>query len=319
MTILMPLSTGVACAGGTSVRTVKEPTGASVAYGAPEQTSYRVEADPQREKLRLTVYESSLCDVIPVTIVQRYQVVYRGEKEVSRSPLNKGQVAGDPTKTVPCRQTWARNVEVMLELGDSRFSLGKTNAGGQVTADLAKLFDTGNYELTDKSAKVILRLNQGRPPVTIGEVALGDLAQRQAKVDELIQSLEAILAKGETGASPEEISSSYKLYGQLIDLAGDDPRVQGLAARFRELTIGRKKEEARVRLEKNLQALSGAQELLKNAGDAAIPLYVQAAVSSGTMDRRALEWSSLQIMGAIRGSSLICQQGFSFQGVRSYG
>jgi len=36
------------------------------------------------------------------------------------------------------------------------------------------------------------------------------------------------LAKGETGATPEEITRSYEIYNQLADIAAYDPRVKAI-------------------------------------------------------------------------------------------
>ena len=54
-------------------------------------------------------------------------------------------------------------------------------------------------------------------------------------------------------------------------------------------------------------------------GDAALPIYVQAAVSSGTLDRRALEWSSLRLLRALRGAPEVCASRFSWAALPTYG
>ncbi len=72
-------------------------------------------------------------------------------------------------------------------------------------------------------------------------------------------------------------------------------------------------------MKENLAALADAKEALQVMGDAAIPIYVQAAVNSGTLDRRALEWSSLRLIRAIKGVPTICTAGFSYQNIGNYG
>ena len=310
-------STG--CGASTTTRMVDDPTGTGTAYGAPKDTKYSAELGANKQRTRITVYETSRCDVIPVTVMQSYQETLSGDEIIQRAPVSKKQVSGAPQSTVACNQTYARNVEVLLEIEGSRVSLGQTDAEGMVYADLATLLETGTYEVTPTVAKVFLRADKARPSVPGGEIQLSQLAAQEARVQELIARLSAILAKGETGQSADEITESYKIYGQLQEVAGSDPRVEALGARFWELFHGRKQEESREKLSRNLDALGEAQELLKVMGDAAIPLYVQVAVSSGQLDRRALEWSSLRLVSALRGAPDICSVGFSFSAVPSYG
>lgn len=303
----------------TSTRVVDSPSGKAVTYGAPTDTSYLTEVDASRDRARVVVYQSSRCDVIPVTVLQRYEETLEGEKVVHRKPLNKRQEVGEARGQVPCDQSYARNVEVMLESEGDRFALGMTDEHGAVAADLAKVFQVGSYDELPASAKILLRPLQAKPTIEVGTMSLKQLNKQQERVSELLAKLEAILAKGETGASAEEITRSYEIYAQLQEIAGNDPRVEGISARFWELLTGRKKEEARERMERNLEALSAAKETLKVMGDAAVPIYVQAAVNSGTLDRRALEWSSLRLIRALRGAPAVCQAGFSFGAVPTYG
>ncbi len=313
-------ASSIACAGAASVGTVEVPTGNSVSYGAPKNTKYFIDATPQKEMLGVTVYESSKCDVIPMIVMQRYKVTYRGEKEVSRSPLNLIQKADDPTSEVNCAQTYARNVEVVLQAEDgARYVLGKTDAFGKLEANLSAVFQTDSYAQLPASAQVVIRPPNAGRIENAGVLKLQQLASQQVRVAELLAEMESILAKGETGASAAEITQSYQLYTQLISIAGNDARVKGIKSRFWELFYGRKKAEALDRMKENLAALAGAKEALEVMGDAAIPLYVQAAVNSGNLDRRALEWSSLRLIRAIKGAPTICTNGFSYQNVGNYG
>ena len=308
-----------ACAGRTSTRVVDDPSGEATTYGAPTETKYSTEVDSARQQTNVVVYKSSRCDVLPVTVMQRYEETLEGDDVIHRKPMNKRQVVGTAQGQVACDQTYARNVDVLLEADGERFALGTTDEHGAVHADLAKVFQVGSYEEVPSTAKILLRPAQAKPTVEVGTFSLAQFQKQQERVSELVVKLEAILAQGETGASAEDITRSYELYAQLQDMAGADPRVQAISARFWELFYGRKKEEARERMERNLEALSQAKETLKVMGDAAIPIYVQAAVNSGTLDRRALEWSSLRLIRALRGSPAVCSAGFSFGAVPSYG
>lgn len=298
---------------------VDDPSGTAISYGAPRATTYSVAVAASKQYLSLSVFESSRCDVIPVTVVQRYQETLHGDKVVQRSPVTKKQIAADPKGDVACNQTYARNVQVMLEAGGNRVSLGETDAMGRVVGDLVSLLQTSGYANSPLAAKVYVVPNRAKPAVEIGTLELHELAQYEGRVTQLLAELEAILAKGDAGQSPQEITKSYEIYSQLLSIADGDARVEGIGLRFWELWYGRKQEEARDKMEKNLEALGRAQETLKVMGDAAIPMYVQAAVSSGTLDRRALEWSSLRLITAIKASPNVCQAGYAYGAVGSYG
>lgn len=302
-----------------TTRTVDDPAGEGVEYGAPRDTTYVAELDAGREYGTVTVYKKSVCDVIPVTVMQRYKEKVRGKDVLERSPLNKRQVAGEPQGEVVCDQGYARNMEVLLEAEGGRFSLGMTDELGRVETNLARVFKVASFDEAPSSAKVMLRSIKGKPLEEVGELSLAQLQKHDLRVTELIAKLEAILAKGEMGATPEEITRSYELYNQMVDIAAHDPRVKAIGTRFWELFYGRKLEESRERMGKNLEALKGAQELLRSAGDAAIPIYVQAAIGSGSLDQKALEWSSLRLIRALRSAPSVCSAGFSFAALPSYG
>ena len=308
-----------ACGPKSTTRMVDDPSGTAIAYGAPRATTYSVAVAASKQYLSLSVFESSRCDVIPVTVVQRYQETLHGDKVVQRTPVTKKQVAADPKGDIACNQTYARNIQVLLDAGGNRVSLGETDAQGRVVGDLVALLQTSGYANAPKQAKVYILPNRAKPAVEVGVLELHELAQYEIRVTQLLAELEAILAKGDSGQSPAEVTKSYELYSQLLQVADGDARVEAIGLRFWELWYGRKQEEARQKMEKNLDALGKAQETLKVMGDAAIPIYVQAAVSSGTLDRRSLEWSSLRLISALRTSPGVCQAGYAYGNVGSYG
>lgn len=302
-----------------TTRTVDDPSGEATQYGAPSSTKFSAEIDAGLQNATVTVYQTSTCDVIPVTVMQRYQETLRGDEVIDRSPLSKRQVAGSPRGSVACGQTYARNVEVLVEAEGGRFSVGETDELGRVSFSFSDVFKVGSLEELPAEAKVLLRSQKAQPLAEAGTLSLGQLAKHQARVTELLTELEGIFERTAGTQAPADIGRSYEIYNQLVDLAPTDPRVQAAAARFWELLLGRKRDEALQNLGKNLDALSKAQALLRVMGDAAIPLYVQAAVSSGTLDRRALEWSSLRLVQALRNSPAVCSAGFSFTSVPTYG
>lgn len=316
---ILALAVAGCASSSVTTRTVDEPVGEAVAYGAPHDTTYTAELDAGREYGTVTVYKKSVCQVIPVTVMQRYKETTRGKEVLERSPMNKRQVAGEPQGEIVCDQGYARNMEVLLEAEGGRFSLGTTDELGRVETNLARVFKIASFEEVPGTAKVMLRSIKGKPLEEVGQLSLLQLKKHEERVVELIGKLEAILEKGAAAASPDEITRSYEIYNQMVDVAAHDPRVRAMAARFWELFYGRKLEESRERLGKNLDALKDAQALLRSAGDAAIPLYVQAAVNSGSLDDRALEWSSLRLIRALRGAPSVCTAGFAWTGLPSYG
>lgn len=312
---VLPLT---ACGPKTSTRMVDDPSGTAVEYGAPRNTTYVAELDAARTQARITVYESARCDVIPVTVMQRYEERLRGDEVVQRNPVTKKQVAGKPKGEINCNQSYARNVEVMLSAGDARFSLGKTDARGQVSANLAEVFQVASYQDIPPQVTVLLRPIQAKPTVTAGTLTLSELIKHEERLQQLLKELEKILESG-SRATPAEITRSYELYAELQDMHGADPRVTGISGRFWELFYGRKQDENIERMGRALDALGEAKETLKVMGDAAVPFYVQAAVNSGTLDPQALEWASVRLIRALRGTPVICTNGFSWGRVPSYG
>lgn len=308
----------VGCSPKTSTRMVDDPTGQATTLGAPQNSQYSAQVDISKTTARITLFKRSECAVIPVTVMQRYEETLRNGEVISRTPVTKKQVAGDPTGVQPCDPTFARDAEVLISAGDARHSAGKTNANGFVEVDLAQLFQVGTYDQLPDQVRVVVRPLRAAEVVDVGALSLAELKRRETRMLELVKKLEGILAKGETGASSAEVAESYQIYEQLHELGPNDPRVLGLSSRFWELYYGRKQEEARVKMERNLAALGTAKETLKVMGDAAIPLYVQVAVNSGTLDQSALEWSTLRLIRALRTQN-VCASTFSFNAVPSYG
>ncbi len=307
------------CGPKTSTRMVDDPTGTAIEYGVPQGTTFTAELDAAREEARITIYQVSRCDVIPVTVMQRFEERLRGDEVVQRNPVTKKQVAGKSRGDTACNQTYGRNIEVMLSAGNARFSMGRTDARGQVSGNLSRLFQVASFAEVPAEVKVLVRPAQAQPTVEVGTLTMSELIKHEQRLQQLLGELEQILAKGTTGATPGEITRSYELYAELQDIASPDPRILAIGQRFWELYVGRKQDESIGRMGKTLDALGEAKETLKVMGDAAIPLYLQAAVSSGVMDQRALEWSSLRLIRAIKGSPAICTGGFAWGQVPSYG
>ncbi len=300
-----------------TTRIVESPSSEVVSYGAPRDIKYTAEVDPSLENARIIVYRRARCDVIPVKLVNRTEEKLRGDEVVERTVLTKGQHAQPAKGTVACDQTYASNVDVMLEVNGGRYKVGKTDPQGAVSADLAKLLSTSEMGQVPEQGTVLIRPLQAQPTQEAGTILFAELKKQQARMDQLLAELRAILDTERL--SQQDSARAYELYNVLFELSPDDPRVEAASARLWELIFKRRREEATEDLSRNLQALESAQAIVKTMGDAALPLYVQVAVNSGGLDRKALEWSSLRLLAALRGNTSICSGGFSYSRLPSYG
>jgi hypothetical protein len=309
----------VGCGGGQlTSRVVDTPQGTTQMYGAPRNQTYSFEAEPELDVLRLHLYRSARCDVIPTDIVARRTETLDGDHVVSSVDQGPVQVAKAATTEVPCDQGYARDVDVSLVVGNAVHALGATDAHGYVALNLSaelreKLFGMG----TPADAVVRVRGSKAQPAQDIGKLSLASLRDYEAGIGKLIDELNALLAKGTDLSSPD-IARSYELYEKLRALAWFDPRFKAASARFWELFFSRKQLEATQNLQRNLKALESAKALLKDAGDAAIPLFMQVAINTQSYDPRALDWASGELLTALRSKPQLCSS-FDWTKVETYG
>lgn len=307
------------CGGGKlTTRVVDTPQGSAVTYGAPRNHTYSFEAEPELDVLRLHVYRAARCDVIPTEIVARRTETLDGSHVVSSVDQGPVQIAKPATDEAPCDQGYARDVEVSLIVGNAVHALGTTDAYGYVGVNLSaelreKLFGQG----VPAEATVRVRPPRAAPAQDAGKLSLASLRDYEQGVGKLIDELNALLAKGADLSSPD-IQRSYELYEKLRALAWYDPRFKAASARFWELFFARKQKESTQNLERNLKALESAKALLKDAGDAAVPLFMQVAINSQAYDPRALDWASGELLTALRSKPQVCSS-FDWTKIQSYG
>lgn len=298
-----------ACGGGTiTYRHVDTPTGQAHEYGAPKNTQYAMEFEPQKELLGITVYEHSQCDSIKVQVVNRTRETLEGDRVINETPLGKVQIAESIDGTVPCEQRFTREALVSLKVGDSLYPIGKTNAEGRVDVNLAKTLESDVYGSPNTDIVVMLRPQGEVASREIGRVPLGQLRSREARIDALVSQLSAILAKAPEAMTPEDVTLSYQLYAQLRSIAWYDSRFQGLQLRFWEVWENRKDIEATENLSRNLQALEKSKELLRTASAATIPLFAQIGINSGLVNDRMTEWARWEMLEGIRQHPEFCRQ-----------
>jgi hypothetical protein len=319
--LLFMASGAAACAGsqGASVHIVETPAGSVETYGAPKDRIYAAEPASERDVLRIRIRERSLCDKIPIQMVERVEETLDDGDVVSRRNLGKRQVAGEPTETVPCDETLTRDAEVSLRLGNEVFLLGTTNREGLVVVNLSDRLRMSLYgETAPAEASVEVRGPKDVRNVPAGSVALASLITHEARVNALLSEVSVILDKPEP-LSSQDIRRSYELYAQLRELAAQDARFQGMAARFWEVFYSRKQRQATENLARNLKALDQARELLKAGGVASIPLFAQTAINSGGVEPQSLEWAQWQLLGGFRQNPVACQGKFSWRASVGYG
>jgi hypothetical protein len=301
-----------------TTKVVDTPQGSTTALGAPRNPMYSFEAEPELDQLRLHLYRSAHCDVIPTDIVARRTETYRGEHLVSSVDQGPVQIAKPASTEVPCDQGYARDIEVSLIIGNATHLLGTTDAYGYVGVNLnaelrEKLFGMG----VPQNAMVRVRGLKGQAAQEIGMLSLASLRDYDTGITRMLDELNALLAKGGE-LSSSDIQHTYELYEKLRALAWYDPRFKAASARFWELFFARKQVEATQNLTRNLKALDSAKDLLKGAGVGAIPLFMQVAIQNQAYDPRALDWASGELLSAIRARPQLCSS-FDWTQMQTYG
>lgn len=308
-----------ACSTGTlTTKVVDTPQGTTTALGAPRSPMYSFEAEPELDQLRLHLYRSAHCDLIPTDVVARRTETWDGSHLVSSVDQGPVQVAKPATTEVLCDQGYARDMEVSLIIGNATHLLGTTDAYGYVGVNLSaelreKLFGQG----VPANAMVRVRGLKGQPAQEIGMLSLASLRDFETGISRMLDELSALLTKG-SDLSSADIQHTYELYEKLRALAWYDPRFKAASARFWELFFARKQVDATQNLSRNLKALDAAKDLLKGAGVGSIPLFMQLAIQNQAYDPRALDWASGELLSAIRARPQLCAS-FDWTQLSSYG
>ena len=308
-----------ACAGPLTHRIVETPAGENVTYGAPRDWSYSVEALPERESLQLRVTKVARCDRIPITLMGRVDETLDGDQIVERKPLSPRQSASPPQGEIECERGFAGRSEVELRIGSDVFQLGRTNARGVLTVDLSERLDRALYdENAPAEATVTIRGPNAVDASSAGSLELVSLAKHEVYVKAMLEELGTILDR-EAAATPDQVRRSYVLYARLRRLAPNHPDFIGSASRFWELFRERKQRESTRAMTRNLKALKEARELLKDAGLAALPLYMKAAITEGSVSTEATEWAELELLSVVMNSQSFCNERFSWTALPTYG
>ncbi len=213
---------------------------------------------------------------------------------------------------IACEKSYASGLDVHLRVGNATYRLGKTSAKGELHINLADLLKRNLYKTDDAptgEAVIVVQPRGAEALQEAGTVSLAQLEEYEKRIDELIAEFRQLLDKGEGKMSDKEITRSYELYEQLDEINAGDERVEALQTRFLELFYGRKEEEATASLERNLEALAKAKNVLvalAKASDQQVPNYVSIAVQQSNPTDQALSWARGRLVMGIRQEPELC-------------
>ena len=287
-------------------RTVDSPVGYTEALGAPHGLQYYGRAEPEREVIRLTVFEAAECDKLRMKVVSRVQEAWKGDKLMNREPAKTVQEFESKQGTVPCNERFARNVWVGLKVNEQTYRLGMPTVRGEVIANLAGELRTALFaETAPKEATLVV------DGVDAGQVSLAGYNTHENRLNNVLDEFRDLLAKD--SLTPAEITRSYELYDTLTQLdTGGDPRVSAVRARFLELLYQRKQREATDNMKRNLQALNEAKGLLSAVGPGLVPPYVITSVQGGLYSAETLGWSRAEAALTVRRHPELCSGPFTW-------
>ncbi|MEN9577575.1 MAG: hypothetical protein RJA70_584 [Pseudomonadota bacterium] len=274
-------------------------------FGTPKNTQYSADFEAEKDSLRLMIYEQSECERIRVRIVSRTRELLKDGEVVSQEPVGPTQIAEGSDGVVPCAQRYARDVRVSLRVGSATHLLGRTNAFGELSVNLAAELKQSLFgEGAPPSALLLVEQQEVSP------IPLQELSKYESRVSQLVADFEGLLAAdGELNS--EQIARSYVLYEQLRQLDRGDARISGLHARFLEKLYGRKQEDEAKNLRRNLKALQEAKDVLA-LGGTGVPMFVQIATNGGEATPAALRWARGEVLMTLRATPSLCQGPFDW-------
>lgn len=282
-------------------RIVEEPGGRSHTQGAQRNTTYSANVGTEHNLAHITVFETSVCDVIEFEILHRVEETYEGDELIERKNLGPRQHTTGVRQTMPCDERFAR-VPVVLELGGHSYPLGQTDPRGELHVDLAEAIDpaTRGIPIADEAVGVLKVGDQ-----IVGTISMAGLAGQQRRLDQIMAELEQLLGKDHLDMSDAEGTRAYVLHEQLLRIGGNDPRTLGLHERFVEVATGRAQEAKLQNLKRNLEAWNEARELVKDLASV-VPSYVVVDVRREKPSSASLIWAQGILLHAIRANPALC-------------
>lgn len=282
-------------------RIVEESAGRSQTTGAKRSTTYSARVAREHSTAHITVYESSVCDVIDFEIFNRIEQTYEGDELIESKNLGPRQQAAGATQTRPCDVRFAR-VPVELTYQGNTYPLGQTSPIGELHVDLVELIKPASrgVDVQDYGVGVLTVAGQ-----QVGRLDMAGLADHENRVNELIAKLTALLGKDHRELSDAESTQAYMLHQQLLDIAPQDARVAGVHRRFLEVLTGREFEFKLDQLKRNLGAWNEARELVATLASS-VPSYVVVDVRREEPTQASIAWAQGQWLHALQGNPGLC-------------
>lgn len=280
---------------------VEEPAGRSQVVGAKRSTAYSARVTREHNLAHITVYESSVCDVIDVQVFNRVEQTYEGDELIETKSLGPRQQASGTQQTQACDVRFAR-VPVELSYQGNTYPLGQTSPIGELHVNLADVMKMGSRgtEVAEYGVGVLTVAGQ-----QVGQLDMAGLADHEQRVSSLIAELSQLVGQHHRELSDAESTQAYMLHQQLLDIAREDPRVEGLHQRYLEVVTGRRFEFKLDQLKRNLGAWNEARELVATLAST-VPSYVVVAVRREEPSPAAVAWAQGLMINALRGNRALC-------------
>ena len=302
------------CGGGAVTHRNRDTiTGYSSIQGAPKNTQYWAQVYTSHHMLNLKVFERSECDKIKVRLVSRARETLRGDQVIASEAPTLVQVAEGTEGVAPCEERYARGVEVFLAAGGATSPLGVASAQGELQVNVADILKRSLYHDESSAAQeadIVMQPIGVSEARRVASVSLKQLASYESRVEELLAEFRPLLDKQQDELSGRDLARSYEIFEQLREINAGDARIDALEARFVELAFGRRQREAAATLERNLQALAKAKDLLvavAKAGEYSFPSAVRLMVEREEPDPRALLWALGQLAVSFRNQPELCR------------
>lgn len=284
-------------------RIVERPAGRSHTQGAKRATAYSARVTTEHNLAHITVFETSICDLIEFDIVQRIEETYEGDDLIETKDLGPRQQTVDATKTMSCDERFAR-VPVELSFQGEVYPLGQTSPTGELRVDLAAVIQPGTRGIAVPDWAVGVVLVGGQE---VGRISMAGLSGHEQRLESLLAELSQLLGKPFLELSDLEATRAYQLHQQLLALGSNDPRVLGMQQRFVEVRTGRQGEAELQATRRNLQAWGEARELIKDLAGV-LPSYVVVDIRREQPTTASFGWAQGTLLQALHTQPGLCAQ-----------
>ena len=251
----------------------------------------------------VTVFETSVCDMIEFEILQRVEETYQDGELIESKDLGPRQETVGASQTMACDERFAR-VPVELSFQGNVYPLGQTSPTGELHVDLASVIQPGTRGISVPDWAVGVLLVGGQE---VGRISMAGLSGHEQRLEQLLSELEPLLGKPFLSLSEAEATRAYALHQQILALDSNDPRVLGMQQRFVEVLTGRKAEAQLQATRRNLQVWNEARGLLKDLAGV-LPSYVVVDIRREQPSVATVGWAQGMLVQAIHQQPTLCGQ-----------